>query len=239
MRLSKHLGLLTVAIAVCTSTASAADKVSVGWFHALAIQDGTLYTWGANFAGQLGDGTYVDRDVPVVITLPGVGDVTAVAAGGIHSLAVQGGVLYAWGHGGAGQLGLGYVGYHNVPMYVMEGVTAIAAGDNASVAVKGGGVWAFGDGFGLTPVQVFDEILMNIVDVAIFGASFYALGEDGNLWAWGDMAETWRAEPMLMGTGYTSIGNFGLAGRGGTVPEPASLGVLAVGAVGLMLRRKR
>ncbi|MCL2641437.1 MAG: PEP-CTERM sorting domain-containing protein, partial [Phycisphaerales bacterium] len=235
MRSWKQFGLLAVAVAVCTSAVSA-DIVSTGWFHTLAIQDGAVYAWGENFAGQLGDGTYTSSSKPVAITLPGVGDVTAIAAGGVHSLAVRGGVVYACGQGGAGQLGLGYAGYHNVPMYVMEGVTAVAAGDNASVAVKGGGVWAFGDGFGLAPVQVFDTILTDIVEVAIFGASFYALGSDGDLWAWGDVAETWRAEPMLMGTGYTSIGGFGLAGRSG-VPEPASLGVLALGAVGLILRR--
>src|SRR3979409_1696381 len=73
--------------------------------HAHAVRAGTVVAWGKNNAGQLGNSRYDDRGSPVaVIGLSS--DVTAIAAGGSHSLAVQYGALFGWGSGYYGQLGI-------------------------------------------------------------------------------------------------------------------------------------
>jgi hypothetical protein len=69
-------------------------------------QDGTLWAWGWNNNGQLGDGTRVNKNNPVQI-----GTATnwkTVAANQYHTLAVkQDGTLWAWGRNNYGQLGDG------------------------------------------------------------------------------------------------------------------------------------
>ncbi|MCL2639850.1 MAG: PEP-CTERM sorting domain-containing protein [Phycisphaerales bacterium] len=228
--------------------------VAAGTYHGLAIQNGSLYAWGRNSYGQLGNGTDIDSNLPVQVAIPGMGNVTAIATGSVHSLAIRNGVLYAWGYNSDGQLGIGTSDYniHNSPEWVMSGVTAIAAAGNTSMAIKDGGVWVWGSRLTATPTHVFDTLLTDIVDVATGGSSFYALGEDGSLWAWGDNSDGklglgttggTYATPQLVGTGYTSIsatnGGFVLAIRTVPVPEPASLGFLAVGAAALFSRRRR
>ncbi|MCN0155339.1 cell wall anchor protein, partial [Salinispora arenicola] len=69
---------------------------------------GTALAWGDNSSGQLGDGTATDSSTPVAVDVPAGTTVTAVAAGGVHSLAVtSGGDVLAWGANGSGQLGDG------------------------------------------------------------------------------------------------------------------------------------
>ena len=75
--------------------------------HALALRaDGTVWAWGANDAGELGDFTLVDRDTPVQVA--GLAGVTRIAAGTNSSYAVTGdGMLWLWGSGNGA---LGFVG---------------------------------------------------------------------------------------------------------------------------------
>jgi alpha-tubulin suppressor-like RCC1 family protein len=78
-----------------------------GGFHSVGImQDGTLWTRGRNDAGQLGNGTTLDRAIKVQI---GIGSQwSATAAGLRHTLAVRSdGRLFAWGDNDLGQLGDG------------------------------------------------------------------------------------------------------------------------------------
>ena len=73
-----------------------------------ARSDGTVWAWGDNRVGELGDGTTTDRLAPVQVT--GLTGVTQVAAGCTHSLALRSdGTVWAWGANGAGQLGRGTV----------------------------------------------------------------------------------------------------------------------------------
>ena len=61
--------------------------MSAGGYYSLALKsDGTLWAWGNNDCGQLGDGTDTDRWSPVPV--PGLTDVASVSAGGWHSLAL-------------------------------------------------------------------------------------------------------------------------------------------------------
>ncbi|HUJ74907.1 MAG TPA: hypothetical protein VL359_08615, partial [bacterium] len=83
------------------------SALAAGANHSLGIKsDGTLWAWGANTHGQLGDGTSVNKSFPVQI---GTGTSwSAVAAGANHSLALQtDGSLWAWGSNASGQVGDG------------------------------------------------------------------------------------------------------------------------------------
>jgi alpha-tubulin suppressor-like RCC1 family protein len=133
---------------VAVVAASAGDK------HALAVcSDGKVYAWGDNARGQLGDGTTASRPSPApVLGLPDGVSITAVSAGGGHSLALgANGKVYAWGRNSSGQLGDGTNVSRSTPSPVASlpdgiPVTGIAAGRNHSLAVTSDGrVYAWGD----------------------------------------------------------------------------------------------
>jgi alpha-tubulin suppressor-like RCC1 family protein len=112
----------------------AGAKVSAGGYHTCAIkQDGSLWCWGANWSGQLGDGTYTSRNTPVQIMSSGV---SSVALGYAHTCAVRtDGSLWCWGYNEYGQLGDGGL-WKNTPVYIMNlgsgGGGAPSIGDKSS-----------------------------------------------------------------------------------------------------------
>ncbi|MGH7273790.1 MAG: RCC1 domain-containing protein, partial [Nitrospiria bacterium] len=80
-------------------------KIAGGDFHSIALKtDGTMWAWGDNQFGELGDGSNDPRNIPVqVLGLTGVID---IAAGGFHSIGLKSdGTLWAWGRNNLGQLG--------------------------------------------------------------------------------------------------------------------------------------
>jgi alpha-tubulin suppressor-like RCC1 family protein/fibronectin type 3 domain-containing protein len=186
-----------MASAVSTAAYTIGGMVSVGGGHTLALRsDGSVWAWGSNEYGQLGDGTKIDRSSPVQVS--GLSGVTAVAAGDRHSVAVKcDGTVWAWGYNGSGQLGDGSQTWRTAPVQVgtLTGVVAVSAGANHTVALKSDGtLWAWGfndsgqlgDGtktYRLSPVQVSG--LSGVVSVSAGGAHTVALKADGRLWAWG------------------------------------------------------
>jgi alpha-tubulin suppressor-like RCC1 family protein len=135
-------------------------QVAAGALHSLAVTStGQLYTFGNNWAGELGNPanyrTEQPNPTPTLVTLPGAsGPVTQVAAGGFHSLAVTStGQLYAFGSNSQGQLGTTSGGFASSPTPTLvtlpeaEGpVTAAAAGAYFSLAATSTGqLYAFGE----------------------------------------------------------------------------------------------
>jgi alpha-tubulin suppressor-like RCC1 family protein len=151
--------------------------------------NGTVWAWGYNGYGQLGDGTTQSRTTPVKV--PGLSSVVSIAAGHEHSLALTAdGTVWAWGRNNLGQLGDGSTLDHRTPAQVpgLNGVIAIAAGFYHSLALTAdGSVWAWGNnawgalGDGTdrprySPVQVLG--LNTIVAVAAAESQSLALDAD-------------------------------------------------------------
>ncbi|HET9656024.1 MAG TPA: putative Ig domain-containing protein, partial [Kineosporiaceae bacterium] len=109
--------------------------------------DGSVWAWGWNMAGELGNGTlYSPSAVPVQVS--GLTGVKAVAAGTETGYALKSdGTVWAWGAGGGGLLGNGLGADSKTPVQVsgLTGITAIASTDGAAYALTGSGqVWAWG-----------------------------------------------------------------------------------------------
>ena len=177
--------------------------IACGPQYSLAVRgDGTVWAWGWNDGGQLGDGTTTDRLSPVRVS--GVTDAVAVSSGRYFALALsQNGTVWAWGWNGYGQLGDGTTTDRLSPVRVLgiSDAVGISAGTNHALAVIGDGTvmgWGandngqIGDGTNTDrhiPVQVVDLTDVASVSAGRVWASFYshslAVGSDGRVWAWG------------------------------------------------------
>jgi len=189
-------------------------ELSAGSVFSLALlNDGTVWAWGDNIAGQLGDGTLTTHRVPNQIG--GLNRIAAVAAGSRFGLAIGSkGNLFAWGSNNSGQIGDGTSGNIRVtPVPVLgvggsgllSNVEVIAAGEQHSLAQDAKGrVFAWGsnsDGQlgnnsapnnSPVPVQVLgvrsSGFLRDIVSLAAGFAHSLALSSDGRVFAWGNNA---------------------------------------------------
>jgi alpha-tubulin suppressor-like RCC1 family protein len=159
--------------------ASQTVAIAAGGEHTIALQaDGTVRAWGRNQAGQLGRG--IDPIlVPfslVPLVVPNLSNVIAVAAGSLHSLALQAdGTVRAWGE---------YLEhYQPTPPPGLRGVTAIAAGEGHSLALlEDGTVRAWGD-----PFTMFAPPpgLSGVIAIAAGRGFSLALRVNGTVAAWG------------------------------------------------------
>lgn len=123
--------------------------IAGGRNHALALRsDGTVWSWGNNTSGQLGDGTVTNRSTPAQVK--GLSGITAIAAGAEHSVAVDSaGRVYTWGQGRYGQLGSGSTANRRTPAVVtgLSGVNIrkVDCGRDHTLLVTGAGdLWTFG-----------------------------------------------------------------------------------------------
>lgn len=194
--------------------------VTAGGFHSLASKsDGSLWTWGNNEFGQLGDGTTVSSPLPKQVAT----GFAAVSAGLKYTLAIKPDrTLWAWGLNSSGQLGDGTQQDRNIPTSIGSDYVAVSAGELHSAAIKtDGSLWAWGynlngqigNGTSSDPQLSPTKIGTDFVFVAAGYQHTLAIKNDGTLWAWGsnssgqlgDGTTTARNTPVLIGSGFTSV----------------------------------
>ncbi|MCZ6532864.1 MAG: hypothetical protein O7A08_07845, partial [SAR324 cluster bacterium] len=118
-----------------------------GGSHTVVLKnDGTLWAWGDNFYGQLGDGTTTSRSYPMQVGTDA--GWIGVAAGTTHTVALKSdGSLWAWGDNYYGQLGDGSTGIRLTPVRISSfvKVRAVVAINSHTLALQSNGaLWAWG-----------------------------------------------------------------------------------------------
>ncbi len=116
-------------------------EVSAGSLFSVALKNnGTLWTWGRNNVGQLGNNTFIDTNVPAQVGT--AIDWSQIDAGGEHTLAIKTtGDLWAWGNNPFGQLGDGTTNTSNNPIIISTaGWSAVSAGFDHSMALNPNGL---------------------------------------------------------------------------------------------------
>ena len=179
----------------CATQGNAA--VTSGESHSASLKrDGTVWAWGGNNFGQVGDGTTTHRWSPVQVS--GLTGVTGLDAGEAHSLALrQDGTVWTWGYNTDGQLGDGTTTHRASPVQVpgLSSVTALAPGRTHSLVLRQDGtVWAWGAngngqlGDGTTTQRYSPVRVTGLSGVTAIAAGIFhtlALRQDGTVWAWG------------------------------------------------------
>jgi alpha-tubulin suppressor-like RCC1 family protein len=117
-QLGNNAGSGTVSAPTQISTDADWTLVSAGGLHTLAVRsNGTLWAWGANSDGQLGDGSGADQFSPVQVGLDRTW--TGISAGAIHSAGLKAdNTLWTWGGNADGQLGNGKTTTSTVPVSI-------------------------------------------------------------------------------------------------------------------------
>jgi alpha-tubulin suppressor-like RCC1 family protein len=198
-----------------------ATEIASGAQHVCALlRDQTIWCWGDNSFGQLGNGTTTnDGPGPVV----GISNATAVAAGAFQTCAVlDGGQAASWGADGSGSPD--YFGISPTPKTVsgLNAVAALAAGDEHSCAVLGSGTvqcWGHNDhgqlGTGAPPGAGYHSaaaVVSGISTASRVSAGYQfacALLGDGSARCWG-------------------ANQFGQLGNGTTIDSPVPVSVSAI-----------
>jgi alpha-tubulin suppressor-like RCC1 family protein len=191
------------------------NLVSTANYTSSAIKsDGTLWSWGYNFAGHLGHNDTIDRSSPVQVGSSTDWSKVCVAAFSMASIKTDG-TLWSWGLNSNGQLGLGDIVYRSSPTQVGSDTTWNNLPDQMKtnnsgrwmLATKANGtLWSWGQGnngkLGLnseidrsSPTQVGTGTTWDKVSGG--NGSSMAIKTDGTLWAWGSNA-------------YSSLGKLGL-----------------------------
>jgi len=185
---------------VQVSGLSGVTAIAAGETHTVALKsDGTVWAWGNNSDGQLGNGSTTQSPVPVQVS--NLTKMIAIAAGGSHTIALKNNIsnftVWTWGRNSNGQLGDGTTTGRTTPVEVsgLTSVVAVAAGSAHTVVLNADGTvraWGsnisgqLGDGTTtdrLTPVEVSG--LTSVVAIAAGTAHTVALNTDGTVWAWG------------------------------------------------------
>ncbi len=161
--------------------------VAVGSYHSLAIKnDGTLWAWGYNIEGELGNGTYSYYET-VRAQVGTDNDWQYVYAGFNNSFAIKtNGTLWGWGFNGNSELGDGTINNRNFPGQIgisNNWKSASPAGQSTLAIKTDGTIWGWGNAYGITPTQIDTDVDWQSVSKQFV----HSLGikTNGDLWAWG------------------------------------------------------
>jgi alpha-tubulin suppressor-like RCC1 family protein len=176
--------------------------VSAGFDHTMALDNnGSVWTWGNNSNGQLGNATQTNSSAPV-LAVPGSS--VRIAAGNKCSVVLRyttshlTGSIVTWGKNSDGQLGIGTITDSYSPLTIanFSDIANISAGYNHVVISKNDGtVWAWGNNSSgqlgnnsyvasTSPIQT--STVTGIVHLSAGNGDTVAYKNDGTVWAWGD-----------------------------------------------------
>lgn len=211
---------------------SVLHSIASGNRHTVIVKPttGTVWAWGENSNGQLGDGTTTNRNNPVQVS--DIANVIAVAAGQENTFALKsGGTVWSWGDNTYGQLGNGNQNQWTptlIPTQVsgLTDIVSIASGSSHALALKADGtVWAWGDNsYGqlgyqsstfcrvtwsvlcsTVPAQI--QGLHNVVAISAYADHSVALKADGTVWTWG---QNYYGQLGYQSDGFCNARNNGL-----------------------------
>lgn len=191
-------------------------QISGGYAHAIALKsDGSVWAWGDNTNGELGDSTTTNRLTPVqvhgLLNIGFLSGVTKIAAGQQFNLAlIAGGNVLAWGLDTNGELGDNSIADKHIPVQVhgpgnvgfLNGITSFSAGGQHALAIKvDSTVWSWGlningelgnntyANISSLPIQVHGPGNVGFLTGATYikaGDYFSAIiAKDSTVWAWG------------------------------------------------------
>ena len=199
-----------------------AKQVAAGYYFSVAVKtDGSVWSWGENDYGNLGDGTSTFRLNPVQVTDPTSGGfftgALQVAAGQFHVVALKSnGTVFAWGRASSGQIGDGSVAASvSVPKQVevspgvpLTGVIAVAVGESHSLALKSDGtVYAWGAngngalGDGTTTERTRATVMRDTAGTPIGGVAAVSAGTEFSVLL--------KSDGTVLATGRNDIGQLG------------------------------
>lgn len=166
---------------------------------AVLTESNSLYMWGDNKSGQLGDGTFVDRYIPTKI----LDNIEAVQISHVSAPQVDGyttaalsrdGILYMWGNNSGGHLG--NETYTDrcvpVPVKVITNIKSFQSGYTTVAIDKDDNLYTWGDnwngqlGNGTNTRGVVPEKILNNINYIYNGSTMAAIDKVGNLYMWGD-----------------------------------------------------
>lgn len=192
-----------IATAFVTINVLTWKQVDIGMSHTLALRsDGTIWAWGNNSKGQIGQGNtsslYVDKITQIGTAL----DWKEISAGDYHNLALNtNGEVYAWGDNHYGQIGDGFWGSGTISETLVQSGNSsnwmkINARDDQSYAISfTEDLFGWGKHFdyhlGLGQTQDYNiitptEIKTGMSDISGGGISSLAVYQYNTLWGWGD-----------------------------------------------------
>jgi alpha-tubulin suppressor-like RCC1 family protein len=192
---------ITFSVSAETLDSVAWQNVTTGGNTTFAVTvDGTVYGWGSNSTGALGDGTTTDKILPAQAT--GTHHWSVLSTGGGHTVAIKDdGTLWAWGRNWYGELGDGTTDDKTSPVRIGTDSDwkSVSAGGDHTLAIKtNGDLYSWGSGFygqlglgidGNTANRHTPQLVSSSQDwvyVYARGGNSFAIMSDGTLWGCGE-----------------------------------------------------
>jgi hypothetical protein len=166
--------------------------ISTGVWQGQALKsDGTVWGWGHNAEGELGDGTTIDRLLPVQTN--NLTDITAIQCGYSCLALKNDGTVWGWGWNRFGEAGDGSIGMKTNPVQSnIFDVVSLSGGDTSFAVKSDGTVWAWGcnpQGQGDKPLPTQITNISNVKSIKAASSceqvNAAVIKNDGTVWTWG------------------------------------------------------